>query len=629
MTTRSVSEKYESPFGRMMEKAKEGVNNAIRQVRDDPFAWGVIFFVVAIFTFFLIIPLLQIIVLAFYFDGNFTFQTFRNIFSNPFFFNPGNTSEYFMRIDTGNPEYTVISILGPDYGVFLNTIFIGIFTTFFSLIIGTVTAFLMARVEFRGKTILGGLLLLPLILPPFVSGVGFFAILGPEQGLLNTHVFTPLFGFRLQIQGLIAIIFVQTGHYFTLIYLNVYSALANADPSLEESAENLGASRLRVTRTVTLPLALPGIASGSILVLILAMEDLGTPIIFTGFSDPIAPKTIPYYIFSRFFVGTAGETVSVESAILSFFLLVFAIIGFLAIRKYVGLRNYSTTGKGKAGEFRLLGTSILVKVLIYLYFLGLLFVALIPHIGILMTSFFKPQSFKFTFEYYRRLFDVQTGFGSFIVNTLTYAGFATLLIVIIATLAGYVASRKKFPGQTLFDTLITLPIAIPGIVIGIGYIRTFTDSPSLGQIGNINLTLDPIAYPVLLLIISFTIRKFPFTVRSVYAGLQQSDPVLEEAAQNLGASRSRIIIGIIIPIVVLNIVAGALISLVYNMSEVSTSVLFISDQQYGTVTWKMAEAQGELLILAPMGVFLMIIQSISLITTNVLLRNRAEALTGI
>ena len=149
------------------------------------------------------------------------------------------------------------------------------------------------------------------------------------------------------------------------------------------------------------------------------------------------------------------------------------------------------------------------------------------------------------------------------------------------------------------------------------------------SVGDLFFTLNPIVAPSVLLVISYTIRKFPFTVRAVYAGLQQTDEVLEESAINLGASKSRVLWEIIIPLIIMNIIGGALVSLVYNMSEVSTTLILVSDTSNGTITWKMAQETGKIAELAAMGVFLMVLQVISLLVTNVLLKNRADAISGI
>ncbi|RMG26945.1 MAG: iron ABC transporter permease [Methanobacteriota archaeon] len=619
MTREKMSTVFERVFGKIK-----------TQFRNDPLSWSVIFGISGFFFIFLVLPLIYVTINAVYFHGRVSLEVFGDVFSDPKFFDPSpSPDEYFIQIfnpEGGGP--TVITTSGFDFGIILNTLIIGFATTLLSLFLGILTAFLMARVDFPGKRIISGLLLIPLVLPPFVSGIGFRALFGPEIGLINNKFLIPLFGFELRLEGLVAIILVQSLHYFTLIYLNVFSALMNADPSMEESAENLGADRLTVTRKVTIPLAMPGIISGSILVFILAMEDLGTPIIFAGFGDSVAKSTVTYYISTNIFASPESSEIVQDSAALGVILLISAIIGFVFLRKYVSLREYSMVSKGRAGEFRTFKTGVLSRVVIYLYFMFLLFISTLPHIGIIYKSFTTAGEGKFTLEFYQVIFSSSesSGLAMNLRNTLVYSGVATVLIVILATLAGYVANRKKFYGQGIFDTLVTIPIAIPGIVLGIGFIRMFGSFPTNWGI----FTLNPLAFPPTLLIISYTVRKFPFTVRAVFAGLQQTNVVLEEAAENLGASKPRVLSRVIIPLIAMNIVGGALVSMVYTMSEVSTTLILITQPNYGNIVYKLADiSTGKIGVFAALGVLLMILQSISLIATNFLLRNRAEALTGI
>lgn len=607
---------------------------------NDPLSWTIIIGITIFFVIFLIIPLIFVLINAVYYQGAFGFDAIVDVFSSKFFWDPsGSRSDYIIRKVSEPNGTTVFFIRGPDYGVFLNTIVIGVFTTLLSLIIGLITALLMAKVEFRGKTIFAGFLLIPLVLPPFVGGIGFFAIAGPE-GILNVYFLEKIFGIKIILEGVVAIVIVQSLHYFTLIYLNVYSSLMNSDPSMEESAENLGANDAQITRNISLPLALPGIASGSVLVLILALEDLGTPIIFAGFGDEIAKKTMTYYIADNLFTSNNSTEIVQSSAVLGGFLLIFAIIGFMIIRKYVSLRQYSMVSKGRAGEFRQIKTSRFQRFLIYGYFITVIIISTLPHIGLLFRSLLSsgslPNSFsdiwgEFTLNNFATIFlsSEAAGFGNFVKNTMIYSVIATVLIIVLATFAGYVANRKKFYGQSLFDTLVTIPIAIPGVVLGIGYLRMFSEAKTWFYIGDFPVTLNPFTFPPMLLVISYTIRKFPFTVRAVYAGLQQTSEVLEEAAINVGASKPQVLKQIVVPLIALNIIAGSLVSLVYTMSEVSTTLILINEDKYGNIVWKLQDLSGSIGELAAVGAFLMFLQSISLMGTNLLLRNRAEAMTGI
>ncbi|OLS32763.1 MAG: Molybdate/tungstate transport system permease protein WtpB [Candidatus Heimdallarchaeota archaeon AB_125] len=541
-------------------------------------------------------------------------------------------------------EITVITLSGKDHGVVLNTIILGVMTTIFSVILGTALAFILARYEFPGKKLVSVLALAPLIIPPFISGMGFRLMLGPN-GFLNNFLLIPVFGTKLIFSGLFAIIFVQVSHFYALVYLNAFSSFLNIDPSMEESAENLGAGKLRLFSSVTLPLAMPGIGAGAILVLILAMEDVGTPIIFAAMGDNGAKKFLPYYVFENY--SKAGSaTITPEVCVLGGILLIIALIGFFAIRKYVSLRTYSMVSKGRAGQYRMNKAK---WKLFYIYpFLIILFAfSLLVHIGVILMSFLqelggrKPSDLAFTSENYKAIFvSSKYNIPPYIINTLVYSVLATVLIIIIGSIAAYVVARKDFKGKKILDALVTLPIAIPGIVLAIGYYRTFdwsgiaSRNPSWFNKMMANITaglkLDPfIGIAVTLLIMSYTVRKIPFTVRSAYAGLQQVDEVLEEASFNLGASRMKTFTRITVPLISLNVFAGSLVSFLYCLSEVSTTIFLIFASKAGTITWYMAWNPLKFQIFCAIGVLLMLLQITSLFITNVILGSRAEAITGI
>ena len=539
---------------------------------------------------------------------------------------------------------TIHTFSGKNRGVVLNTIILGVATTFFSVILGTALAFVLARYEFFGKKLFSLLALAPLIVPPFISGMGFRLLLGPT-GFLNSFVLEPLFGTKIIIGGFVAICFVQVSHFYSLVYLNAFSSFLNVDPSMEESAENLGAGSFKLFRTVTLPLAMPGIGAGSILVLILSMEDVGTPIVFANMADDMAKNYLTYYIFENFQkAGSVDITPTV--LVLGALLLVIALIGFFMIRKYVSLRKYSMISKGRAGEYRMSEAGW--KGLIIYPFLILLFsISLLVHVGIFLMSIMKTLGSKhaykieFTAEFYRSIFTSETyDVGIYIKNTLLYSFLAPIVIIILGSLAAYVMSRKEFKGKNIFDALVTIPIAIPGMVLAIGYYRTF----NFGEIARTNpnwftlglkdvttaLHLDPVVGgAVVLLVLGYTIRKFPFTVRAAYAGLQQTDPVLDESSFNLGAGKVKTFIKITIPLISLNVLAGALVSFVYCLSEVSTTIFLITNFKYGTVTWLMAWNPLQFQLFCALGVVLMVLQIMSLFITNVILGSRAEAITGI
>ena len=598
---------------------------------------------------------------------------------------------------------------GPDLGGLPNSVLVAISTTFLSAFFGIFFAFIMARYTFPTKDFFRPLLLLPLIIPPFVSIIGFQSILG-ENGVLNQLLFN-LANIKFVMGGSVGIIFVQFLHFYTLIYLNVYSSLVNIDPSLEECAENLGAKGFKLTRSITLPLAMPGLAAGSVLCFILAIEDIGTPLIFKEIQTGDVFNYMPTLIFSDIINYNAyaelGYNVIAKYAALAAILVIIAIAGFLLIRRFVSLKHYAMISKGRVGEPRTSPASVRLAIVLIIILTIFIPIALIPHLGTILFgiegdgffyfllvliclgigsgSFFylvrsENKSKKIvgwiitTFSIIALIVtlvlaytnyvlgaatpDQYTGFIRFLTylgighepdasaitlreeffrtiwNMFIYSFIATLFIAVLATVTSYFIARKNFPGRDILDTIVTLPLAIPGIIIGFGYFIMF-----YGQTLPILGLFNPENNPIILLIVSYTIRKFTFTMRAAFAGMQQVDVQLEEASFNLGAGRAYTIYKVTVPMIAISVFAGAMISLVYCMSEVSTTIILLESTfnpgNYGTATWKIWQISRDpnvglgLPMAAMLGIILMIIQAISIFVTNVILKTRSEALTGI
>jgi ABC-type Fe3+ transport system permease subunit len=584
------------------------------------------------FMAFMVIPLLVVVYFAFFLDGRPSVYWFNLIFRDsfylPFVFELSQSFPY-LKLGWGISGQLVqiagdtVYITGPDFGVVANSLLVALFTTLLSTIVGVTFAFIMARYAFPGKDILRPLLLVPLLSTPFVGAIGILRMIG-RAGSLN-NLFYEMLGllpYRIVFDGLAAVVIVQFLHFYSLVYLTTFSALVNIDPTLEEQAENLGSSGFRLFRTVTFPLALPGIEAGAILTFILSIEDLGTPIVF---QHSLARKTLVYQIFTRVFSPT-GELDPIAPA-LSVILLMLALVGFLAIRRYVSLRSYAMISKGGVWQPRLTRPTGLKRLLIYAFSVTILALSMIPHVGVVLLSLAKtwPDTIlptAFTWENYEALIE-NPAISASIGNSVFYSGLAVIFIAVLGTSAAYVVARKKLPGIEAFDSLVTMPIAIPGIVLAIGYFTLFLGTP-----------LSPILNPVPLLIVSYAVRKFPFTVRAAFAGLQQTHVNLEEVSLNLGASRSATFLRITMPLIAVNILAGCMLSFVYAMSEVSTSIVLGGvNPNSAPVTWKIMDVLAQVgagpFQAAALGVLLMVTQIVIMTTVSVILKQRTATLAGI
>ena len=613
-----------------LEALKENLHKIRREM--DLLSWVQLISVLTIFLFFMVFPLLTIITRAFTLNGAPSFFWFNLIFSDPYYFGlkfTGIESFPFFSLDihsTGQILTQVgktLYVQGIDYGIILNSLIVATYTTIISTVVGTVLAFIMARYEFPGKNIFRIILLVPLISSPFVGAIGIQRMIG-ENGIINKllHDILHILPIKIVLDGFAALIFIQVLNFYSIVYLNAYSSFVSIDPSLEEQGENLGAKGFNLFRTITFPLALPGVWAGAILTFILSIEDLGTPVVFKASQ---AAKTMTFEIFKKIFSPT-GDIQEIATA-LSVILLVVAILGFISIRKYVVLRKYAIVSKGGQRRPRSSKATRNQSILIYTFIISVLSFALIPHIGVFLLSITEYWGntllpTKMTLNNYSIIFTNPDIAGS-IFNSIVYSSAATLLIIVLGVGAAYIINRKRIPGRNFLDILVTMPVAIPGIVLGIGYFIMFLKTP-----------LSPLINPMPLLILSYTIRKFPFTVRSAYAGLQQTTIEMEEASLNLGASKLRTFLRITLPLIAISVLAGSMLSFVYAMSEVSTSLIFGDvNPTYAPMTWMIKDVLLQLgagpFFAATLGILLMVVQIIILFISTKLLKQSVTALTGL
>jgi ABC-type Fe3+ transport system permease subunit len=591
--------------------------------------------VLVTFTLFLILPLISVVAFSFT-DPNTGLPSlfhFQNLFQDtniwPWYYDPGSQQWYFFGdLRTVIVGSTDVTIQGWDLGAVINSIYVAIITTIFSVLLGVFLAFIVARYDFFGKSIIRTVLIFPILATPFVGAIGIKAFLG-LNGLINNLFYDTLhiFPLQLQLKGLAAIIFVQSLSFFSLVYLNAYSSFMSIDPSLEEQAENLGAKGSKLFRSVTLPLAMPGIQAGAILTFILSIEDLGTPIVFQ--EDTQAAHTLAFQVFDSFASGSLG--IDPKGPAIGIILLIFALSGFLAIRKYAGVRSYESGTKGGQWNPRVRRISNRTTVLLYAVLIPLLFLALIPQISVIMLSFAGPWASNsvlptyWTLEHYSILTTYPAVTQS-ITFTLVYGAIATVIIVLLGTSAAYIIARRDIPGKTYFDLLVTSPIALPGIVIATGYFVLYYGTPFF-----------PYDAPAFLIIMSYTVRKFPFTVRAAYAGLQSTPVVLEEASQNMGASKNQTFAKITMPLIGVSVLAGSLLSFVYSVSEVSTSLILgsLGPEQAPMTFWTKEVLSSHSSSYSPsnsaatLGVLMMAMQMTVITVTNKILGARSSAMTGI
>ena len=440
---------------------------------------------------------------------------------------------------------------------FFNSLYVAGVSVVIASLIAVPLAYLTVRFEFRGALLIQTLGVLPLIMPPFVGAVAMTLIFGRSGSvnlLLEDHA-----GFSIPfMQGLNGVIFVESLHYFPFILMNLIVTLRNIDGAMEEAALNLGCRGWRLFRRVVFPLALPGYLAGAALVFVKVFDDLGTPLVL-GQTNMLAPQA--YLRITQ--VGLEDPLGYVISVIMIAFS-IFAL--WLSVRVMKG-KEYATLQKGGAGIARRrlrAGETVLAYGVIVL----VLLVVLSPHLGLLILSLAKIWSFSvlpdaYTLQHYATVF----GDSTFMIgNTLLYCGLAALIDVIIGTAIAYLILRTRLPGRHWLDFLASAAIAVPGIVLAIGYLRTFQGVTVFGV---------PLTQSWILIMLAYAVRRLPYALRSCMAALQQIHVSLEEAAEMLGASGSRVLRRIVIPLMAGGILAGFVSSFITAAVELSATILLV------------------------------------------------------
>jgi len=450
----------------------------------------------------------------------------------------------------------------------VNTLVSGVLAVALGSLIAVPLALLTVRYSFPGRGLLTTLGLLPLVIPPFVGAVAFQQILG-RSGAVNLFLLER-FGVTVPfMEGLWGVIMVQTLHYFPFIWLNTAAALSALDRSLEEAAQNLGSSGFRLFRRVLLPLSLPGYAAGALLTFIRVIDDLGTPLML-NYTKLLAPQA-----YVR--VTTVGLT-DVDGYVICAVLVALSLSALWISKGLLGRGEF--TAVGRSGETPAVALGARGTLAVWAIAILLLGPALLPHVGIALLSVSKVWSLSplpsvYTLGNYD---EILLRAPHFIWNTLRYALLAAALDVGLGAVIAWLLLRGRTRGRQWLDAIATMPLAVPGVVLAVGYLRVFHgwSVPGLGA---------PLTSTWLILVIVYAMRRLPYTVRGAYAALQQLPLSLEEAAQNLGASRARAFLKVTLPLMGRGLLAGGLLAFVSSAVDLSSTILLVPNVEMGPLSY--------------------------------------------
>ena len=556
------------------------------------------------FALFLAYPIAYVFSQAFYVNGKLSVTFFKLIFTNPL-----------------------------ERQSIVNSVILGVVVTLATTLLSLPLSYFLVRYSFRGRSLLQGLILVPMVMPPFVGAIGMkylFARYGSvnlilmKLNIIDQQSAIDWFG-----SGFWGVVFLEVLHLYPIMYLNIAAALANIDPCLEEAAESMGAGRFRLFRTVTMPLMLPGYFAGAIIVFIWAFTDLGTPLIL-GYGKVIS-------------ISIYNKVTDINANPMGFALVVMVIVMtlmfFYLSKKFMGTKRYEMMSRGHV-DIKERQAGKMTTIFIYVFILGIIGIAVLPHISVGLLSVAGRWSSTilpgdFTTAQYGKILSHKLTLPS-IKNSMLYSSLSTIVDMILGIMIAYMLCRKHIPGKNILDATAMLPLALPGLVLAFGYVGCFSGRSFTIGIGEFylgilaailaimywkiylrkreisssqkwmrafigcfvigviialirvlngtTLNLDPRNNPIFLLVVIYAIRRLPYMVRAAYAGFQQTSIALEEASQSLGATPMKTMRKITFPLIIANLVAGGIICFSFAMLEVGSGLILAMKEQFYPIT---------------------------------------------
>ena len=483
-----------------------------------------------------VIPVVSIIYNAFFFQGHFDPKLFSS-----------------QLTDKGN------------LAAMWNTIKIAFWVTVLGTIVGTFYAWLLGRSDIPAKGLMRALFNIPYMFPPFLGAMAWDLLLNGRSGYLN-KLLMEVFGLSsapVNINTLGGIVFVELSYYFPFVFMQVVSALERMDPTLEECARIAGARQMTVIRKITLPLVVPAISAGALLILTTSLAHFGVPSIL-GFSQGI--YTLPtkiYAVISR--AGGSFEGIR-QGAALSIMLVIVVFTALVLQKKILSSGSYDII-KGKSMRPTLIKLRGARIPLLILCIATLILIVIVPLVMIFLVSLVKAYGLplvpeNFTLQNYKRIFAASGTIDS-VKNSLFVSIAAGIICMFLGTLIAYVVQKIRPKGKEVLEVLSVLPYSLPGTVLAIGVILAWS-----GNILGISLYNT-----IWIILVAYIARYLSFSMKSSSAALLQVHPSLEEAARTCGASHMESLTDVTLPLIRPAMVSGFFLIFLPAMREVTTSIL--------------------------------------------------------
>uniref|UniRef100_A0A7C5U6B1 Iron ABC transporter permease n=1 Tax=Fervidobacterium nodosum TaxID=2424 RepID=A0A7C5U6B1_9BACT len=449
---------------------------------------------------------------------------------------------------------TYIEVLSNPYfrKGFVNSLIVAALTAIFGTAVGYLFAYTINRTDIPLKSFLRTVAVLPVIFPPFIGALSIIMLFG-SNGLITSR----LLGIRsVSIYGLPGLMIAQVLCFFPVAFITLDGVLSTISPTLEDAAFNLKANRWQVFTKVVFPLSIPGIASTMLVLFIESLADFGNPLILAGSKFPI--------LSVQAYLQITGMYDTRSGSALAIWLLLPSLIAFFLQKYWVSKKKYFTvTGKPTISVVK----SVSDGVKWFLFTICMIIVGFILLIyGVIFWGAFVEAwgaNNNFTLENFKYIFDV----GSrAIKGTLTIAAISTPISAFLGMVIAFLLVRKFFPGKQLMEVFSLMSFAVPGTVIGIGYILAFNTKPLI------------LTGTLTILVANFVFRYMPVGIQAGVALLNQVDPSIEEAAYTLRADNKQVFTKVTLPLITPAFFSALVFSFVRAMTAISAAIFLVSSK---------------------------------------------------
>jgi iron(III) transport system permease protein len=504
----------------------------IIRLSKDPLLLGVILLLLISLVLFIIYPLYKVVVVSFQVDGSFSIKNFTDVMTY--------SNGYYLK-------------------ALFNSLWMGVATAVLGTFIAYIFAYSLTRANIPGRKFFNLIATIPIISPPFIGALAVIMLFGR-----NGFVSSTLLGMQnANVYGPRGLLFAQVLTFFPVAYITLRGVLESISPTLEDAAMDLGGNRFTIFRKGTLPLSIPGIASSMLVLFVESLADFGNPLVLAGAQFPI--------LSVQAYLEITGMGNFAKGAALAFILLIPSVSAYLLQKYWVSKKQYVTvTGKPTQSSNDVVSPT--ARRLLFVVCCLIAACIILVYASIVWGAFAESwgNSNKLTLQNFVYVWRV--GFES-VLDTLVIAGLSTPLAGTIGMVIAFLVVRKQFWGRKFMEFSSMLSFALPGTVVGIGYILAFNQHPFY------------LTGTLLILLLNFIFRYLPVGVQGGVAVLKQIDPSIEEAAIDLGADSNKTFRKVTLPLMIPAFFSSLIFSFVRSMTAISAAIFLVSAR------WKLMTVQ--------------------------------------